>query len=187
MYEFLLLCLNFFKTGLLAVGGGLATLPFLADMSNHHPEWFTHTDLANMVAIAESTPGPIGVNMATYAGYATFGIPGALGATLSLVFPSAVVILLVYQLLEKFKSSKLLDQIFKALRPASTGLILAAFLTLAIIIFFPDFSAGSMQPDLIGVIFFVGFFILMQLPKVKNLHPILFILAGAVIGIVAGL
>ena len=83
----LMLCWEFFKTGLFSVGGGLATLPFLFEMSNNHPDWFTVEDLTNMVAVAESTPGPIGVNMATYVGNTVAGVPGGILATLSLILP----------------------------------------------------------------------------------------------------
>ena len=87
MKTLLLLCLNFFKTGLFAVGGGLAALPFITDMSNAHPDWFTKADIANMVAVSESTPGPIGINMATYVGFHMFGVPGAILTTFSLILP----------------------------------------------------------------------------------------------------
>ena len=76
MKDLLLLCLEFFKTGLLSVGGGLATLPFLYQMADKYP-WFTRAQLSDMIAVSESTPGPMGVNMATYAGYSTAGIAGA--------------------------------------------------------------------------------------------------------------
>ena len=91
----LLLCWSFFKTGLFAVGGGLATLPFLTEMATNHPEWFTKAQLADMIAVAESTPGPIGVNMATYAGYLTAGVPGAILATCSLVLPSLIIVTII--------------------------------------------------------------------------------------------
>ena len=89
---YLLLFWEFFKTGLFAVGGGLATLPFLTQMSVSHPDWFTTQMLADMIAVSESTPGPIGVNMATYVGYTVAGIPGAIVATCSLVLPSLIII-----------------------------------------------------------------------------------------------
>ena len=99
----LTLCFEFFKTGLLAVGGGLATLPFLSEMANKYPGWFTHAELADMIAVSESTPGPIGVNMATYVGYVTgmqkggplYATLGAATATLGLITPSIIVILIV--------------------------------------------------------------------------------------------
>ena len=76
--KFLLLLVEFFKTGLFSVGGGLATLPFLYEMSSKHPDWFTTADIADMIAISESTPGAIGINMSTYAGYKVAGIPGGI-------------------------------------------------------------------------------------------------------------
>ena len=102
----LLLFYEFFKTGLFAVGGGLATLPFLYDMAARHPEWFTVSQLADMLAVSESTPGPLGVNMATYVGYLTAGIPGAVAATMGLVAPSVIVILIVAAFLKRFRESR---------------------------------------------------------------------------------
>ena len=90
---YLRLFYEFFKTGLFAIGGGLATLPFLSDMADR-TGWFTHAQLADMLAVSESTPGPIGVNMATYVGFTTGGVGGALVATLGLVAPSIIVILI---------------------------------------------------------------------------------------------
>ena len=102
---------EFFKTGLFAVGGGMATIPFLYQMSDT-TGWFTRMDLANMIAVGESTPGPIGVNMATYAGFTTAGIFGTICATVGLVCPSVIVIIFVYKILEKFKGSSLVNNVF---------------------------------------------------------------------------
>ena len=118
---------EFFKTGLFAVGGGMATIPFLYDLSDK-TGWFSHNDLANMIAVGESTPGPIGVNMSTYVGFITAGIPGAILASLALAAPCIIVILLVIRVLDKFKGNPLVDSIFKALRPASIGMITAALI-----------------------------------------------------------
>ena len=116
---------EFFKTGLFAVGGGLATLPFLQDMAER-TGWFTHAQLADMLAVSESTPGPIGVNMATYVGFTTGGVPGALVATLGLVTPSVIIILIVAAFLKAFRDSKWVSGAFYGLRPASTALVAAA-------------------------------------------------------------
>ena len=126
---------EFFKTGLFAVGGGLATLPFLQDMAMN-TGWFTTAQLADMIAVSESTPGPIGVNMATYVGYTTAGIPGSIIATLGLVTPSFVVILIVASILQAFRTSKYVENSFYGLRPASTGMIAAAGLSVAVLSFF---------------------------------------------------
>ena len=121
------LIVEFFKTGLFAVGGGLATLPFLYEMGEK-TGWFTAQDVLNLLAVSESTPGPIGINMSTYVGFITSGIPGAVIASLSLAAPCVIVILLVIRVLDKFKGNPLVDSIFKALRPASIGMITAALI-----------------------------------------------------------
>ena len=105
MITLLRLFWEFFKTGLFAVGGGLATLPFLSDIADK-TGWFTHAQLADMVAVAESTPGPIGVNTATYVGFTTAGYPGALIATLGLVTPSIIIILNIASLLKAFSDNR---------------------------------------------------------------------------------
>ena len=116
---------EFFKTGLFAVGGGMATLPFLKDIGET-TGWYTYSDLMNMLAVSESTPGPIGINMATYVGFTVGGVPGAVIATIGEVAPSIIVILIVAAMLKKFRDSKYVQNAFYGLRPASTGLIGAA-------------------------------------------------------------
>ena len=125
---------EFFRTGLFAVGGGLATIPFLEDMAVR-TGWFTAADLTTMIAVSESTPGPIGVNMATYVGFQTAGVLGSVIATLGLVTPSLIVILIVSGFLQKFRQSKGVDAVFYGLRPASTALITAAGLSVALAVF----------------------------------------------------
>ena len=98
------LFLEFCRVGLFSVGGGLATIPFLTDLGER-TGWFGAGDLANMIAISESTPGPMGVNMATYVGFHTAGVVGGVVATVGLVFPSVVIILIIAGFLEKFRQS----------------------------------------------------------------------------------
>ena len=114
------LFLEFFKAGLFAVGGGLATLPFLYAISDA-TGWFSHAQLADMVAVSESTPGPIGVNMATYVGFTTAGVPGMFAATIGLVTPSVIIILIVAQFLKRFAENKYVLNAFYGLRAASVG------------------------------------------------------------------
>ncbi|MGM9545146.1 MAG: chromate transporter, partial [Vescimonas sp.] len=116
---------EFFKTGLFAIGGGLATLPFLSDMADR-TGWFTQAQLADMLAVSESTPGPVGVNMATYVGFETSGVLGAVVATLGLVTPSVIVILIVASFLKAFRSNRFVDAAFYGLRPASTAMVASA-------------------------------------------------------------
>ena len=180
---------EFFKTGLFAVGGGMATIPFLYDMSDK-TGWFTHQDLANMIAVGESTPGPIGVNMATYVGYVTgmqeggvaTAILGAVIASMGLVLPSLIVILIVAAMLKRFKDSKAVNRAFYGLRPASTGLIAAAGISVAVSNLF-DFSASTVNWK--GWILAAVLWLLTnKINKTKKLHPIVFIGISALAGIV---
>ena len=189
----LTLCWQFFKTGLFAIGGGLATIPYLYEMSDMFG-WFTHEDILNMLAISESTPGAIGINMATYCGYTVAGIPGAILATLSLCAPSIIIILIIARMLRKFRENRYVDGVFKFLRPTSTALIAAAGLNVLLVVFFDVeeilFSMlgklGEMftHVNWIALALFVVFFILMNLKPLKKIHPIFFIAAAAVLGIV---
>ena len=179
MMIYLRLFWEFCKTGLFSVGGGLATLPFLYDISAR-TGWFTEAQLADMIAISESTPGPIGVNMATYVGFTTAGIPGALAATLGLVFPEIVIILIIATVLEKFRQNKYVDAAFYGLRPCSVALIAAAGYLVAKIALISD----SMV-NIKAVILFIVILVLTRwVPKVKNWHPVFFIAISAVVGII---
>ena len=185
----LLLFFEFFKTGLFAVGGGMATLPFLYDMSARHPEWFSAAQLADMIAVSESTPGPIGVNMATYVGFETSGVPGALVATLGLVTPSVIVILIVARMLKAFRSNKTVDAVFYGLRPCSVGLIAAAgILVVKIALFrFDAYAASGIFTDIFNWKALTLAAVLLVLTRAvkatKKLHPVVFILASAAAGV----
>lgn len=127
---YLILFYEFFKIGLFAIGGGLVTVPFLFDLAEVYP-WFDAKDLADMIAISESTPGPLGVNMATYAGFKAAGVGGAIVATLGLVIPSVIIIMLVSKLLKKFRNNIWVDSVLSGIRPAVIALILFAGLEVA--------------------------------------------------------
>lgn len=117
---YLQLFIEFFKVGLFSIGGGLATLPFLYNISDRL-RWYSHMDLANMIAISESTPGPVGVNTATYVGNTVAGILGTVVATAALIVPSIIIIIIISKFLNKFKDSKHVKNVFYGLRPASVG------------------------------------------------------------------
>ena len=182
MMNLLTLCFEFFKTGLFAVGGGLATLPFLTQMQEKY-QWFTAMDLANMIAVSESTPGPIGVNMATYVGYMTEGILGGLTATLSLVLPSLIIILLVARALDKYQKNPLIQNMFAFMRPAVTGLIAAAGFSVLKIALLTQAETFLASINWIAVVLFIILTALTQMKKLKKVHPIAFIAVGAIIGI----
>ena len=182
------LILEFAKTGLFSIGGGLATLPFLYEMSDK-TGWFTHTDIADMIAISESTPGAIGINMSTYAGYKTAGVAGGILATVGLALPSVVIILIIARFLRRFRESTAVEAVFYGLRPASIAMITAAGLNVARVALLNTeaFSAGGSLPDLFvwkAVLMAVVIFVAKR--KLKW-HPVTFIAISAAAGILFGL
>ncbi len=193
MNTLLILAFEFFKTGLFAIGGGLATLPFLYDMFARY-DWLDASIVPDMIAISESTPGPIGVNMATYCGYnggftiggMGLGILSGIVATFSLVLPSLIITIIVAQMLDRFKNSAIVDNSFKGLRPAVCGLIASAALSV--------FSSSCLNVELYeetknlislfdikALVIFAALFIVNQ--KFKP-HPIFLIIPSAIVGII---
>lgn len=189
---FLELFIRFFFVGLFAVGGGLATLPFLQSMGET-TGWFTASDISDMIAISESTPGPIGVNMATYVGYQTGeafgsfgGFIGGIIATLGLIAPSVIVIIIVSNMLKKFKDSKYVQYAFYGLRAASVGLVASACLGVAKIAFFSSEVMSETGNFLMAVDYksiILAAVVFFCVTKFKKLHPIVLILFSAVVGI----
>ncbi len=183
---FLRMFWEFFKTGLFSVGGGLATLPFLYEMAEK-TGWFTAEDVGTMIAVSEATPGAIGVNMSTYVGYMVKGVLGSIVTTVGMVIPSIIIIIIISKILEQFKNSKIVKNAFYGLRPAATGLIAAAGIGVAKVALFNAETIGNMDkvlewfrfgPIIIAVVVFV------LMKKYKKVHPIVFIAASAVVGIV---
>lgn len=185
MTIYLRLFYEFFKIGLFSVGGGLATLPFLYTLSAK-TGWFSINDLLNMVAVSESTPGAIGINISTYVGFTTKGIPGAILATFSLALPAIIIIIIVSKFLEKFKDSKIVKDIFYGILPASTALIAAA-------------GIGIVKVSLFNLSKFHGINTLLQIFNYKAIilalllfivikktkkHPLVYIAASAIIGVI---
>lgn len=176
---------EFFKTGLFAIGGGMATLPFLYAISDN-TGWFTHAQLADMIAVSESTPGAIGVNMATYVGFTTTGILGSIVAVVGLVLPSIIIILVIAKFLESFQQNPLVKGAFYALRPASVGLIAAAGLSVIkiSILQIDMFQLSGKLLDIIhwpSLLLAAALWLLLEKCKV---HPILIIAIAAVVGMI---
>ena len=180
---------EFLKIGLFSVGGGMATLPFLYAMADN-TGWFTYAQIADMLAVSESTPGPIGINMATYVGYTTAGIPGALAATIGIIIPGIVLVLIITAILDKFRNNVYVEGAFYGLRPASVGLITAAGILVVEISLMN--TALYQQTGSIADLFqwkaIVLAAILLVLTrwvkKTKGIHPVYFIVFSAVVGIV---
>lgn len=181
---YLQLFYEFFKTGLFAVGGGLATLPFLYDISAR-TGWFTTQDIADLVAVSESTPGPLGVNMASYVGFTTCGLAGGLVATLGLITPSVIVILIVARVLNRFREAAIVERVFTGLRPASVALISAAGIGIArIALLVPGVLAEKgLTPEILNLKG-IGLAAVIWITYRKFAkHPVYYIAASAVIGI----
>ncbi len=181
---YLTMMYEFFKVGLFSVGGGLATLPFLFDISERYP-WFTAEELTNMIAVSESTPGPIGVNMATYVGFTTTGILGGIITTLSLVTPSIIVILIIAGILQKFKDSILVKDLFYGLRAAVAGLIAVSVVNVLVQNLVIPNAEGLLQMFDIRKVILFGLLVF-GVFKFKK-HPLLYIGIGAVFGVLLGI
>lgn len=185
MWTYIILFLEFFKIGLFSVGGGLATLPFLYELANKYP-WLTTNDIADMIAVSESTPGPIGVNMSTYSGFQGGGLIGGIIATTGLVAPSIIIIIIIAQILKKFKESEYVDSAFYGLRPAVTGLIAAAgYQVFRVSILSLDiFEKNKSLLKLFNLKATFLLLILLGLMKFTKKHPVIYILIGAIAGII---
>ena len=185
MSTILRLILEFMKTGLFSVGGGLATLPFLYEISDN-TGWFSHMDIADMIAVSESTPGAIGINMSTYAGFRTAGVFGGILATFALAAPSVIIILIIAKFLNKYRDNRLVEGAFYGLRPASIAMISCAGLNVAKVslVQLETYASTHSLADLfkwpailLGIVIFV-------VQKKWKVNPILCIAAAAVVGIV---
>ncbi len=183
--KYLLLMFEFFKTGLFAVGGGLATLPFLSQIGEKYG-WFTQEELANMLAVSESTPGPIGVNMATYVGNVSGGVFGGFLTTLALVLPSYLVILMVSKMLNRFRDNRYVQGAMSTLRPASVGMVAAAVIgVLQSVLVNMDAVLALNWSNMVQPVCVILFAVLLfGCFKFKKLHPVCILAVGAIAGIV---
>ena len=180
---------EFFKAGLFAIGGGLATIPFLQEIARNY-NYFTQKDLLDMIAVSESTPGAIGINVATFAGFKAYGIPGAILATISLVTGPIIIILIIARAMAKFKNSKIVNDMFFTIRPATGGLILGAMSSVMVITLFDVdlFRASGNIIDLLRPIPIALFAVfLFALIKFKKIHPLAIIAISAILGVVFAL
>ena len=169
---------EFFKIGLFAVGGGPATLPFLMDLTEKY-DWYSMSDLSHMVAVSESTPGPLGVNMATYAGYHAAGILGGLVATASLVLPSVIVIIIIAKFMANFSQNPTVKAVFFGIRPAVTALIASAVYGIIKVSLVTE-SGVAIKPLILCILVFAA----MHIKQCKKWHPAIWLLIAAVIGII---
>lgn len=166
-----------FKIGALTFGGGYAMLPLIqAEVERHG--WMNASELVNFIAVSESTPGPFAVNISTYVGMELAGLPGAFCATLGVVLPSFIIILIVARCYEKFRASRTVKGCMAGLKPAVVGMITTAVLSVGKTVFLP-FEMGS---ALCSLVIFVVSLVLVFRKK----HPIAVILISAALGIAFG-
>ena len=181
---YLTLFLTFFKIGLFTFGGGYAMLPLIQEEVLAKC-WMKIEELINFVAVSESTPGPFAVNISTYIGCETTGLFGGFCATLGVVLPSFIVILIVAHFYEKFKESRIVSACMSGLKPAVIGLIGSAAISMGKTVFFAEgFSLNNFaQPS-----FYISLliFIAMSYMALKKKHPIAIICISAAVGIIAG-
>ena len=194
MMIYLRLFWEFLKIGLFSVGGGMATLPFLYDLSEK-TGWFTAGQIADMLAVSESTPGPIGINMATYTGYTVAGVPGAILASVGIIIPGLALVILITAVLEKFRNNTYVEGAFYGLRPASVGLITAAGLLVAKITFLDEtllaaYTEGGASGGILSLISWKAVILAAALllltrwfKPTQKLHPVVFIAASAAVGV----
>lgn len=182
---YLKLYLEFFKIGLFTIGGGLATLPFLQELIDKYG-WITSEELLDMIAISESTPGPIGVNMATFVGYKTTGVWGGVIATFGIVTPSLIIIIIIAHYFAKFNEEPIVESSFYGIRPAVAGIIGAAGFEVAKISIF-NFNKYIESKNILDIIDYKAMilfiFMMFAINKYKK-HPIIYIIAAGFIGVI---
>ena len=181
---FLKLFLTFFKIGAFTFGGGYAMIPLIQEEVERNG-WLDSQSLIDFIAVSESTPGPIAVNLSTYVGAKIAGVSGALCATTGVALPSFIVILIVARIYEAFRKSTVVNGCMTGLKPAVVGLIGSALLSLSQTVFFP---AGLNTAILGSVSFYLSLLLLfaMTVLAFKKVHPIIIILISAAVGVVIG-
>lgn len=173
---------EFFKIGLFAIGGGPATISFLFELSDK-TGWFSNQELTDMIAISESTPGPVGLNMATYVGFKTLGFFGGVVSTFGLVLPSIIIITIIAKFLTNFSENIYVKRAFWGIRPAVTGLILSAVISMWRASLLISTDTGY-KPATGSIIVCIVAFVLMQVLQKKKIHPVVWLLGGAAAGLV---
>ena len=179
--KLLYLFATFFRTGLFAVGGGLATLPFVFEIADNSGGWLTREMVGNMLAVAQSSPGAIGANLSAYVGLRYAGISGVYAAALGLIAPSIVIIIIIARMLKAFKENPIVKSLFAGFRPAAAGLLSAAcFGAIALSLWN---AAAPVWHEFIrlkeALIFVILFFLIYKFKK----HPIIYIFAAGIAGI----
>lgn len=171
MMIYIKLFLEFFHIGLFSIGGGYATLPFLYHIADVQ-QWYTTKQLSDMIALSSVTPGPVGVNVATFAGFSTAGITGAFIATFSVILPSFIIVLIISKILDKFKKNKYVQSVIYTLKPTGCGLLAAV----GVDMFVNNVNLFGMF--LLGGLFFASL--------TEKREPIFYLAVSGLVGLIAG-
>lgn len=163
---------QFFQIGIFSFGGGYATLPFLYEIADKF-HWYSAADLTNMLAISSITPGPVGVNVATFAGFNSAGVLGSLLATTAVILPSFIIVTIVSKMLEKFKTNRYVKGAIKSIKPAGCALLSAVGIRLI-------FTSNL---HLFGTILL---FALIIMSFVRKNDPLVYLGISAIAGLVIG-
>lgn len=171
------------QIGLFSIGGGYAALPLIQKQIVEIHGWLTLTEFADVVTIAEMTPGPIAINASTFVGIKVLGIPGGIVATLACVLPSCIIILILAKIYYRYRSVSTMQSILEGLRPAVVGMIASAGLSIFLLAVFAGQALPSSPEDvnLIALAIMVISFILL---RIKKLSPIKVIIISGLIGLV---
>lgn len=175
---YLLLFMEFFKIGIFSFGGGYATLPFLYHMSDTY-HWFSYDELSRMLAISSITPGPVGLNVATFAGFKTAGVIGSIDATLAIMIPSFVIVIFISKILKKFKDNFYTKAVLYALRPAAAAMIAAVGVRL----FKTSVFINEFNMDKVDFKALILFLLLVMISLKLKKDPLIYLLIGGVFGI----
>ncbi len=177
---YLQLIWTFFRIGMLGFGGGYVIIPLLSSEITRN-QWLSAQEFADIVAVSQMTPGPIGINAATFIGIRTAGFIGGLSATIGMILPSLILVVITAHMMSKFKESSVVQSILKGIRPAVIGLIAFAVVFFASMsVFSGSFTEGSFSVNIRGLIIFS---VILVLTRKWNIHPILAILISAVLGL----
>ena len=162
---------SFFKIGLFSFGGGYVMLPLIEKEIIRGNAWLTYSQFVDIIAIAEMTPGPVAINLATFVGYRIAGIPGAIASTTGVIIPSFIIIVVLVKFLKRFYERPMVQHIFKGLRPSIIALVSIAFLMVAeTSIYFEDLRSMGIATAAFLILVFT------------RVNPILVILGGGLVG-----
>lgn len=172
MKIYLLMCMEFFKVGLFSLGGGYATLPFLFHIAEKYG-WYSSKELTQMFAVSSITPGPVGINIATFAGFKTAGLFGSLAATFSVILPSLILVVIVSKLFKKFKCNFYTQASLYALKPATCAMIAAIGVKLL---------KDSVIPEKFDVFAFLLFVVMFLISLRYKKDPLFYLVFAALAG-----